>query len=370
MSSGQYVTGIWTDYDGFWTSSNGAISAVEPDSSHHLLAFEWGGSVFSTGVNDSILDSHSVTYQEGLFKGIDYGANLIPGTQFVTGSNSDGDTTLVPTGASISITVDGVVSDLVYSADVDTQRVEARRLLRDGIGGLDLWTGMTNIPAQTLDLALPTNGVEAGHNDGIPDFIFTQVAGINQKDSVILLDTAGAVVGNWVQLNFNSTVVNRVATWRVDARRMSDGMGVGTNNHIQRNVQVIALDFNDFGITAEQVPGVASIRHQFTGVSDMTFLSYNELSFFDCSLAPVSLAGISPVAASSPRASDGEVIPVISGGTAPYSLRPAGTVALIPDTQWDAFPAGVYTFEVVDDLGCASAPVRVMIPNRSCNTPG
>ena len=54
-ASAQYVTSIWSDYDGFWTSSNASVSPIEPDSSHHLLAFEWGGTIFSTGVNDGIL---------------------------------------------------------------------------------------------------------------------------------------------------------------------------------------------------------------------------------------------------------------------------------------------------------------------------
>lgn len=372
-ASAQYVTSIWSDFDGFWTSSNASVSPVEPDSSHHLLAFEWGGTVFSTGVNDSILDANAVAYTQGRFRGIDYGTSLTPGQAFQTGSNNDGNTSTVTTGATIQITVDGTTSPLVYSATVATQRDQARRLLRDGIRGLDLGTGMVNMPIQTLDLPLPASGVASGWNDGVPEFIFTQAAGSSGslQDSVILLDGSGNPMGNWVKLDFRYQTTNLVGNWRVDVRTMNTGALVGANNNTQRAVQVIGLDFDDFGITAAQVPDVAEIRHQFTGISDMVFLSYNERSFVDCAAAAVTLSSVAPIAATSPAALDGEMVPSISGGTSPVSLREVGTTTWIPSADWDTFRAGVYMMEAVDDLGCASSTaVRVMLPNMSCNTPG
>src|SRR6187551_799715 len=57
------VTKIHTDFGGYWSSSATAISTIQPNTENNLLAFEWNGKTYATGVNNAILDSHSVNYE-------------------------------------------------------------------------------------------------------------------------------------------------------------------------------------------------------------------------------------------------------------------------------------------------------------------
>jgi hypothetical protein len=243
--------------------------------------------------------------------------------------------------------------------------------LEDGIKGLNLGTGVVNFPDQTVDIDFPAVGLASGFNDGEPELVVTQMASPNptDSDSICLVDASGTILGNWVYLNFSDESTNKVADWRADVRNASTGTGVGANNNILRHIQMIGLDFADFGLTAAQVPQVAKVRHAFNSLSDFSFMAYNERSFVDCAAAPaLTLSGITPIPSTSPAASDGEMVPSITGGTAPYRLRQVGTSTLIGNTSWDTFQAGIYMMEAVDDLHCVSpTSARVMIPNVRCN---
>jgi hypothetical protein len=225
-----------------------------------------------------------------------------------------------------------------------------------------------------VDIAFPSTGLASGFNDGEPELVVTQMAAPNPTatDSISLVDASGTVLGNWIYLNFSNESTNKVADWRADVRNASTGVLVGANNNQLRHIQMIGLDFADFGLTAAQVPQVAKVRHAFNSLSDFSFMAYNERSFVDCA-APLALtlSGITPIASTSPGALDGEMVPSITGGTSPYSLRQVGTSTLIGSNSWDTFRAGVYMMEVVDDLHCVSpTAARVMIPNVRCNSPG
>ena len=66
----QQVTGIYTDYLGYWHSTNTNQNPVQPENSHNALGFTYGGITYSTGVNDIILDNHSVTYSAQDFRAL------------------------------------------------------------------------------------------------------------------------------------------------------------------------------------------------------------------------------------------------------------------------------------------------------------
>lgn len=369
-SQSQYVSGIYTDFQGWWTSSKTSINPIEPDSSHVLLGFTYNGTDFSTGVDDAKLTANGVVFTDARFRALDLPSTInLSSVGFQMGSRMDGDITVA--AGDVYITVDGVTAPLQYSTDLTVQRAEAARLLEDGVKGLNLGTGLINLPDQTVTFELPAAGLSSKYNDGIPDLLFTQVASPSPTlvDSVCLADAAGLPMGIKVGLNFIPESANRIAYWRVDVRRRTNGDSL--QGHIRRSIQMVALDFVDFGLTEAQASLVEKVIFDFNSLSDMAFMAYNERSFVDCATAGVTLTTIAPVAASSPAALNGEMVPGVSGGISPYSLRQVGTTTLIPSTDWDEFRSGVYMMEAVDDLGCASSTaVRVMIPNTGCNTPG
>ena len=58
----QEVTEIWTNYDGFWNSSEASPNPILPDNSHELLAFKFGATTYSTGVDDQKLTDNGVAF--------------------------------------------------------------------------------------------------------------------------------------------------------------------------------------------------------------------------------------------------------------------------------------------------------------------
>src|SRR5690606_37036046 len=55
------VTRIYTDHEGFFTSTSSSPHSVDV-ATHHLLAFQTGSTVWSTGVNDDALSANSVNF--------------------------------------------------------------------------------------------------------------------------------------------------------------------------------------------------------------------------------------------------------------------------------------------------------------------
>src|SRR4051794_13563093 len=67
-SKGQFATEIYTDFGGFWHSSQTAFSPVLPNKSHNVLGFAFGGVTYSTGVNNSTLTSNGVSFTPGKYQ--------------------------------------------------------------------------------------------------------------------------------------------------------------------------------------------------------------------------------------------------------------------------------------------------------------
>ena len=57
------MTHLYTDYNGFWYSGDGAINSVRPDYSHDLLAYRYNNTIYSTGVNDALLTLYGFTFE-------------------------------------------------------------------------------------------------------------------------------------------------------------------------------------------------------------------------------------------------------------------------------------------------------------------
>lgn len=347
LSAQTAVTAVHTDFGGYWTSSLGSLNPARPDGHHHLLAFEMGGTTYSTGVSDSTLDAQSVTYTAANFQALNItelpstgGANYL----IFQGAVIDGDST-------------GAGS---FTAPADSSEIAG--YLTDGTNGMDFGTGVANIPTDVYEFSV-SNLQSSAINDNVPDILVTQMAEISaSKDSICFLDGDGQLVGAKVAISWAS--VGQVGTWTADFWRMD---GTSQSTSAAKPIRAAGMDFNDLSLTAGNIDGVETIRIEWSGSSDPAFFALNAESFGapceDLAFSSVSLVS----AASSPSATDGIVSPSIASGNEPYSLVSIFTGDTLSSSQWGMVPAGRYTFKALDSADCLSTnSFTVSIPYRSC----
>ncbi|MBA4168198.1 MAG: hypothetical protein H0X41_11780, partial [Chitinophagaceae bacterium] len=194
--SAQCVSEVITDYNGYWKTSATAVNSVKPDNSHNLLSFSYNGTRYSTGVNDASLSAHGDTFTPEVFRALPM--QNFTGT--VTGNTKIGM---------------GAMADGVYNGTAGAAPSrDLGRYLNDGINGLDLGTGVANIPAGTMFLSV--NNLQAGLiNDGVPDILVTQFADPSSRnDRYEFTDINGNRVGN--SLDVVLTNISPVGNWVAD----------------------------------------------------------------------------------------------------------------------------------------------------------
>ena len=160
------ITEIFTNYNGFWRSSDWKANPDDfdlwPNTRHELLAFTYSGTTYSTGVDDALLTANGISFTDQLFyayttdgvSGTTQGANYIAMGDLIDGEIDENST----------ITSPEILGATIYD------------VLIDGINGLDLGTGITNFN-QTTDVQFySAGGVLGAINDNIPDFLLTQIA--------------------------------------------------------------------------------------------------------------------------------------------------------------------------------------------------
>ena len=273
-----YVTEVVTTYRGFWQSANAGTpttytNSVQPDSSHYLLAFSANGVRYSTGVSDARLQKNGVTsFTPGQYRSL-------PVAAFSTAPTSN---TKIGLGQ-LYDKVDSGPSNPPPDRDL-------ARYLTDGPNGLDLGTGVANIPAGTLTFSAGSVQV-ATINDGIPDILVTQFADpAGSTDVYSFLDANNVVVGNPVTVSYdtNFPVVGR---WLADFYEASQNpMTLALNfTKTPRDLRLWTADFKDFGIGAANYNRIAKFQIKLSGNSDVAFVAYNtkaltvlpvELTFF------------------------------------------------------------------------------------------
>lgn len=265
------VTQLITDYGGFWQSSS-VNHEVQPNNRHHLVAFEMNGTLFSTGVNDALLVDHELPFTPAQFHAFPFatiGGNHPGGAVYlVTGRDMDGD----PNQA------------LVNSYII--QNMTVKDALTDGIRGLDISTGVTNLAnnvPMTYSFQIPNIAVV---NDEIPDFLFSQIGevGYTNNDRMELLNAEGEVVGNAVVITFaqtpsigryNMDFFTYPANQPYDTNRPT-GTNAGGYNY--RDLRLLAVRLSDFGITADNFQEVVGMQIHKGGVNDPAFYAFNQNS--------------------------------------------------------------------------------------------
>ena len=134
----QTTTRIITDFGGYWSSTTASPNPIKPDSSHMLLGFTFNGVTYSTGVNDGVLISNSVPYTPGnwqAFPVADIAGNYGAGAEVVL----------------LHIALASKVDKSPSTVNIPAVSVfTIRNALIDGVKGLDLGTGVTNLPTSAV----------------------------------------------------------------------------------------------------------------------------------------------------------------------------------------------------------------------------
>jgi len=317
----------------YWKSTSASsVASQQPDGSHSVMGFRYGGKLYSTGNESnitSVLNAAGYTtagttgtgtgYITGNFRALPIktiqgavpstGPNLI-----VLGSRIDGSaTTQVPTAPNVA-------------------GLSVRDVLIDGTRGLNIGTGVTNLPAVSVLTFEATNIVADGVADGVPDIIVSQVAEPTDGSFSVysFTDTAGNIVGHPVQVAFSTSGVPVIGRYKSDFFTLPAGQPLNTaqvNGSLiiganTRDIRMVAYKISDFGISTSN----ASLAKQFkvmpSGTSDPAFMAYNRNRFFipapEITGQPVSQA-------------------ICPGGVATFSVTVASTSSGTenPEFQWE-----------------------------------
>ncbi len=337
------TTGFVTDYGGFWQTSVEQVNTVRPDNSHHLLAFTYNGLTYSTGVNNSILTNHSVNFTPSVFKALPVAA--ISGITTTSGSR------FLAAGALVDGSPTGYVAGVA--------RFTIKEALIDGIHGLDMGTGITNLPP-TAHMTFQIYNIDGQKiADAEPDLVLTQIADpASANDEFTLVDAAGNTVGT--PFTQNMTFLPELGRYTLDLFSFPAGIPYNTarpngilpaNTNTTRPLRLVALRLADFGITASDASLVKALRITPSGNSDYAFIAYN-----------ANAINLPPNAALSPETS---VSSVCAGGTA--SLEIVGTPAAngILSYTWEESNNGGSSWHPVNNGGNISGATtnRLTIAN-------
>ncbi|MEO6637584.1 MAG: immunoglobulin domain-containing protein, partial [Ginsengibacter sp.] len=261
----QQVSEVITDFGGYWKSGVGALNATYPNTSHNLLSFKYNSVIYSTGADDNNLDAHGLSYIAGVFRG--FPITTIGGT--VTSGTS--------VYAALASRYDGVPNG--FSNPLPSLKMND--VLIDGIQGLDLGTGVTNIPASAI-ITFPVTAVKTfAIADEQPDIIMTQIADPSSNgDTLYFVDSVGQVIGNKIAINW--AIVSKVGTYYLDLYTFPVGALCDTAkingtfaNETTRDIRLLAFKLSEFGITAANASSIKQFILRESGTSDPAFIAYN-----------------------------------------------------------------------------------------------
>lgn len=274
-ANSQAVSGIVTDYNGYWKSSTSSLNPLKPSNSHNLLAFTYNGVMYSTGVNDPLLHSHGETFATNDFWSLPV-ANI---------SGTINGTTKVGLGEMF----DGVTN----GPSIIPPNYDIAGYLTDGIKGLNIGTCIANLPAGSMSFSVSSiNPSSIG--DGVPDILVTQVADpSNSFDRYSFTDAGGNMVGSYKDIVFTS--ITPIGTWTADFYNAVSNPLVLTGGYTKtdRAMRLWAADLSEFGITAANYQSVRNFRIGLSGVSDVAFVAYSARSFSIAGVLPVEITDFS-----------------------------------------------------------------------------
>lgn len=259
------VTRIYTDFGGYWQSAQGANSPVQPNNSHNLLAFKVGATTYSTGVNDALLTTKGVTFTQQNFQALPVAS--VP-TVNINGSSNP---IVIGVGSQYG-GGNGNVSPVPVTSDLNSY-------LTDGVQGLDLGTGIYNIPGG-IELKYSISNIHASKiGDGIPDLVLTQIGvppSSTVNDVYRFFDANGNTVGNSVSINVANIPV--VAQIHMKFYTPTNPPTYNSGLYGERDLRLVSYDFSAFGINAANIGRIVGFGQVLSGASDQAFVAYNASS--------------------------------------------------------------------------------------------
>ncbi len=290
--AGSGITQIITNYNGAWNTTTANQNSVQPDTGHSVVGFRYGGVFYSTGSEAAVTSVLSTagfasgtgtaanTYFPGNFRALP--VKNISGTVpaltstnpclIVLGNKTDGSsTTAVPTAPSVA-------------------GLSPRDVLIDGIRGMGIGSGVTNLPSTSV-LTFQSGNIVNDNTvlgDGIPDILVSQIASPSGEfDVFCFIDANGNIVGNPVQIGFSSASSSVLGSNKIDLFTMTAGAllenaavsGWTTIGSNTREIRMVGYKLSDFGITATNKASVASFKVMPSGTSDPAFMAYNRSTF-------------------------------------------------------------------------------------------
>lgn len=255
------INRVYTDFNTFWDSGN--QGGVIPNNLHSVLGFQWNGTTYSTGVDDTKLATNLPTgtaINNQVFQAFPPASIPIPNssTYIGVGTNYGGG--------------DGNVQPIPVNNNIT-------EYITDGVQGLGLGTAVFNLPAGTeirYDINPSINPLSIG--DGIPDIVFTQVGQIGTVSDVFSFRNASnGVVGTTVTVSFGSVTSMTTPLYKFYSPTVSPP-SYQANLYGTRELRMIAVDWSEFGITTSNYNTVQQFVQRFSGQSDIAFTAYNTKS--------------------------------------------------------------------------------------------
>ncbi|QWX84742.1 hypothetical protein H0I23_03615 [Cellulophaga sp. HaHaR_3_176] len=273
LISTNYITSIYTNYSGFWSSSVGSINPTAYDNVSELLAFEVGTETYATGVGSSnMIDTNS----NGRYDAMDTDGNgvgnitveetlwtaLRPVTKIKSGVRLEGRA------------IDGSNANAL-GPQLTSGGIPFNPYLYQGERGLDMGYAIANID-NVWYFRLGGSNTPA-YGDGEMDILLTQGAllgsGANYN-RLHLLDEDGNYLGNGVEVNWNNAPI--VGTSNVDQYNANDSRS-GVNS--KKNIRLAAVELSEFGLTPEERERAIIFRLEISANADPIFFVVNDESF-------------------------------------------------------------------------------------------
>ncbi len=281
-SQSNTITRIHTDWNrsgtGYWTSNSATGLNNRPNRENNLLAFEWRGKTFSTGVDDAKLTTNTVTFDAQRYRALKIQTLAFnQDTFFLQGS-------MIDESASATILTPAMAGTSASGAELASR-------LTDGANGLSLGTGIANIAPGTAEFKIGTNNLNlTGINDDIPDILVTQVAAPGGADVFKFVDASGHTVGNEISVNFGSVSV--IGTYSLDLFRASNGAPAFVPADT-RDIRMLGFETSSFGINSGNAAQVDRFVVVFSGSSDCAFIAVNTRSLKIAELSMIKKATLS-----------------------------------------------------------------------------
>ena len=267
------VTGLMTDYNGYFASSSSNTNSILPNNSHNLLGFTYNGTTYSTGVDDAKLTDNGVSFVPQTFRAIPL--DNVPtsggGNYYVAlGQMYDGRHAAVDNSSTAPFQGAPLSGSVLAS------------FLTDGVHGLNIGTGLANIPAgSVLQFNLGASGISAAAiGDGVPDILFAQIADpTSVGDRLKFINSSGATVGTEFTFNLSSPFLfPRLANWMADFYNPNSTQNTSSFINTLRSIRMLALDLSQLGINSTNYTEVTQLVYTTSGQSDPAFVAFNEPS--------------------------------------------------------------------------------------------